>query len=108
MRAPLAAFDSDQQDPPAIVAAIRRSACEQALFYRAERERLVRRYPGELVVLRAGEVVWHGSDQPAFASHADLAGADPTQASFLKVADPDECEGEVMAVYKNLLPALAS
>ena len=53
LQAPLAAFDSDQQDPPSTVVAIRRSACEQALFYRAERERLVRRYPGELVVLRA-------------------------------------------------------
>ena len=108
LQAPLAAFDSDQQDPPAVVAGIRRSACEQALFYRAERERLVRRYAGELVVLRAGEVVWHGADQPAFASHADfVAGADPGQASFLKVADPEEREGEAMAVYENLLPALA-
>ena len=50
LQAPLAAFDSDQQDTPAIVAGIRRTACEQALFYRAERERLVRRYGGELVV----------------------------------------------------------
>ena len=32
----------------------------------------------------------------------------PAQASFLKVADPEEREGEVMAVYENLLPALAS
>ena len=108
LQAPLAAFDSDQQDPPAMVAGIRRSACEQALFYRAERERIVRRYAGEMVVLRAGEVVWHGADQPAFARHAHCAGADPSQASFLKVADPEEREGEVMAVYENLLPALAS
>ena len=87
---------------------IRRGACEQAPFYRAEREHLVRRYPGELVALRADEVVWHGADQPAFASHAHFVGADPGQASFLKVVDPDEREGEVISVYENLLPALAS
>ena len=42
LQPPLAQFDSDQQDPPPIVASIRRTACEQALFYRDERERLVR------------------------------------------------------------------
>ena len=68
----------------------------------------MRRFAGEMVVLRAGEVVWHGADQPAFASHAHFAGGgDPGQASFLKLADPEEREGEVMAVYENLLPALA-
>ena len=109
LQAPLAAFDSDQQDPPAIVASIRRTACEQALFYRAARDRLVARYAGELVVLRAGEVIWHGADQPAFASHAHFAGgADPGQASFLKMVDPEEREGEVFAVYDGLLPPLAS
>ena len=109
LQAPLAAFDSDQQDPPAIVASIRRTACEQALFYRAARDRLVARYAGEMVVLRDGEVIWHGADQPAFASHAHFSGgADPGQASFLKMVDPEEREGEVFAVYDGLLPPLAS
>ena len=109
LQPPLAHFDSDEQDPPPIVASIRRTACEQALFYRDERERLVDRYAGEMVVLRDREVVWHGTDQPAFESHGHFAGgADPGSASFMKVADPEETEGEAFGVYERLLPGLVA
>ena len=109
LQPPLAQFDADEQDPPPIVASVRRTACEQALFYRDERERLVDRYAGEMVVLRDREVVWHGTDQPAFESHGHFAGgADPGSASFMKMADPEETEGEAFGVYERLLPGLVA
>ena len=91
------------------MASIRRTACEQALFYRDERERMIDRHAGEMVVLRDREVVWHGTDQPAFESHAHFAGgADPGSASFMKMVDPEEHEGEAFGVYERLLPGLVA
>lgn len=109
LQPPLAAFGADRQDPHPVVVSVRRTACEQALFYRDERERLIDRYAGQMVVLRDRTVVWHGADQPAFESHGHFAGgADPGSASFLKMVDPEEKEGEAFAVYERLLPGLAA
>ena len=109
LQPPLAQFDSDEQEPPSIVANIRRTACEQALFYRDEQESMIRNYPGEMIVLRNREVVWHGIDQLEFKSHGHFSSdGNSGNASFLKVVDPEEKEGEVFDVYERLLPGLST
>lgn len=104
---PVAEFVCDETDTPQIVHSIRRTACEQALFYQKNRDRLVSDYADQLIALREGEVVWHGTDQPTLASHGDLAGDDPGQAAWLKVVDREEAEGEVFGVYESQLARLA-
>jgi hypothetical protein len=108
LEAPIAEFDSDQQEAPAVVHRLRRTASEQALYYRDNRESFVSRYSGQMIALRDGEVIWHGTEQPQFSSHGDLAqGAQPGSASWLKMVDPDELEGEVFGVYDEQLASLA-
>ena len=107
LQPPIASFDSDQQDIPQTVVKIRRTACQQALYYRNEQENLAQRYKGQMIVLRDYEVIWHGTDQPAFQSHGNFAtDSGPASALFLKMVDPDEAEGEVFNVYEKLLPGL--
>ncbi len=107
LQPPVAEFENDQVDPPHIMHSIRRTACEQALFYQQNRDRLVSDYVGQLIALRQGEVVWKGTEQPTLTGHSDLAGDDPGQAAWLKVVDGDETEGEAFGVYEKQLARLA-
>lgn len=106
VQAPLASFDSVQTDPPELVAAWRRSTCEQALYYRDHRKQFVDRYAGEYILLQDNEVVWHDTQSELRRSRRELAGARKESAMWLKLVDPDEAEGEHYEVYEKTLARL--
>lgn len=102
---PVAAFDSIVTDPPDRVAALRDSACEQALHYRENRERFCARFAGKFVYLRDGDVVWSGDDPSSVHASAFSRGDDgeKVRAAWLKLVDPEEREGERFDVYEETL-----
>jgi uncharacterized protein (DUF362 family) len=103
---PVARFATEQTDSEEMVTAWRRTTCEQALTYRDRQRELVGRYPNEYVMLQEGEVIWHGPDASRMPSRRELAGARRESAIFLKLADPEEREGEHFEVYEQELAAL--
>jgi hypothetical protein len=105
---PLAEFDSVSTDSPARVESWRRTTCEQALLYRDNREQFVRRHRNRFIFLQDGEVVWSGSDLSGLGSRRRLSGSKPNQAMWLKLADPEEREGERFGVYEQTLASMAS
>ena len=102
---PVAEFDSAQTDPPEIIDQLRRTASEQALFYRENRDRLLDAHAGQYVFLQDGEVIWSGTDPQQAGSVQEIAARKEDQAVWLKLADPDELEGEHMEVYEKILAA---
>jgi uncharacterized protein (DUF362 family) len=105
---PLAEFDSVELDPPRTVSSWRRTACEQALYYRENRSQLVDRYNGKFIFLQDGEVVWHGTDPSHLVSRRILSGKKKDRAVWLKLVDPEEREGEQFSVYERTLHAISS
>ena len=103
VEAPLADFDSEEMDSPQTVASWRRTACEQGLFYRQHQGELTRKYPGEFIYLQEGEVVWHGADPSNLGSRRVLSGEKKDSAMWLKLADPEEHEGERFEAYAECL-----
>lgn len=107
VEAPLAEFDSDQIDSHETVTSWRTTTCEQGLFYRESREKLIDQYPREFIYLQDGEVVWHGEDPHHLGSRRQLSGQKKNSALWLKLVDPEEKEGEHFEVYEER-PKLAS
>ena len=106
LHAPVADFMSDEMDPPEWVATLRKTACEQGLFYRDNRE-LFDRYSGTYIFLREGTVAWHGTDPMASGRIMEMAGYNMNQAVWLKLVDPQEREGERFATYQEVLQGLS-
>ena len=102
---PVAEFDSAQTDPPEVIDQLRRTASEQALFYRENRDRLLDAHAGQYIFLQDGEVIWSGTDPQQAGSVQEIAARKEDQAVWLKLADPDEREGEQMEVYEKILAA---
>jgi uncharacterized protein (DUF362 family) len=100
---PVAQFMSVESDPPERSARLRRSACEQGLFYREQKESLLDRYAGQFIYLQEGEVIWNGADPSQAAPVQNLSGEKKEQAVWLKKVDPEEREGEQYRVYEQLL-----
>ena len=90
-------------DSAETVARWRRTTCEQALFYRDNRDAFVAKYAGEFVMLQEGEVIWHGPDASVLRSRRELSGRDKDSAIFLKLVDLEEAEGERFEVYEREL-----
>ena len=105
--APLNEFDSEEMDPPAIMAAVRQTACEQGLFYRDRQHAMIDRFRDQFIYLQEGEVVWNGPDPSIITSHREFSRDKPGQAVWLKLVDPEEREGENYAVYDECLTAMA-
>ena len=105
VQAPLADFDSEQVDSPETVERWRWTTCEQGLFYREHRERLVSDYANQFIYLQDGEVVWHGEDPDKLQSRRVLSGDKKDSALWLKLADPEEVEGERFEVYEEFVRA---
>ena len=103
---PVADFDSFQTDPPDSILRWRRTACEQALFYRDHRTEFADNYTGEYVYLQDNKVVWHGPDIRGLSSRRQLSGDKRDSALWLKWVDPDETEGEHFEVYESVLERL--
>ena len=102
---PVAEFDSAQTDPPEVIDQLRRTASEQALFYRENRNRLLYAHAGQYIFLQDGEVIGSGTDPQQAGSVQEIAVRKEDQAVWLKLADPDELEGEHMEVYEKILAA---
>ncbi|MBI2941589.1 MAG: DUF362 domain-containing protein [Chloroflexi bacterium] len=100
---PVAHFAPDQLDPAETIARWRETTCEQALFYRDHQRDLVGRYAGEFLMLQDGEVIWHGPDPSTLPSRRILSGERKDSAIWLKLADPEEREGEHFEVYEREL-----
>ncbi len=105
LQPPLAEFDSEELVPGERVKSLRRSACEQALFYREHRQRLCDQYAGSYIFLQDGNVVWSGTEPDKAGAVQDVSGERKDRAVWLKLADPDEREGEHIGVYERILAA---
>lgn len=103
VRPPLNEFDSLEVDTPEIVASVRRTACEQGLFYRDQQRDMINRFRNQFIYLRENKVVWHGPDPSMIKSHRVFSDGSPGQALWLKLVDPEEREGENFAVYEECL-----
>jgi uncharacterized protein (DUF362 family) len=106
VEAPVASFRTEETDPFETVLAWRRSTCEQALYYRDNRKRLADEYAGEYILLQDNEVKWHDKSSELGISRRELAGPAKQSAMFLKLADPEEAEGERFEVYEEELARL--
>jgi hypothetical protein len=95
-------FYTRATDSREMVISWRKTMCEQALFYRANRA-LFERYSGEYILLQMGQVRWHDKIGRLWQSRRELAGANPEQSMWLKYVDPAETEGEHYAVYEQAL-----
>ncbi len=102
---PLAEFNSQELDPEEDIASLRMTACQQGVFYRDNRDLLMKRHAGSFIYLQDGDVIWNGADPSEAASVLDLRGERRDQAVFLKLVDPEEREGEHWEVYERLLAA---
>ena len=105
LQPPLAEFDSEELVPGERVKSLRRTACEQALFYREHRQRLCDQYAGLYIFLQDGNVVWSGTEPEKAGAVQNVSGERKDHAVWLKLADPDEREGEHIGVYERILAA---
>ena len=105
LQPPLAEFNSIEGDSPDKIATLRRSACQQALFYGDNRERLTGQYAGSYIFLQDGEVIWSGDDPATAGAAHQVSDRQEGEAVWLKLADPEEREGEHLDVYKKILAA---
>lgn len=108
VKAPLAEFNSEEIDPPEIMATVRQTACEQGLLYRDRRKEMVDRYRGNFIYMQDGEVVWNGPDPSHLRSHREFSGKKPGSALWLKLVDPEEREGERFKTYEECLANMAA
>ena len=105
LQPPLAEFDSADLVPSEKIEGLRQTACEQALFYRENRQGLCDRYAGSFIFLQDGKVIWNGDEPENAGAVQDLSSARENQAVWLKLVDPEEREGEQMGVYERLSAA---
>ncbi len=100
---PLNEFFSHITDSQELVVSWRRTTCEQALYFRDNRQKFLAEYAGEYILLQEGEVRWHDKVSDLQGSRRVLAGDKPEQAMWLKYVDPEEAEGEHFEVYEKAL-----
>ena len=105
--APMGEFFTLEFDPEERVRSWIRSMCEQALFYRDNRDRLVSEHAGSYILLQMGEVRWSDPHGHIGHSRRKLAGDHPEEGLWLKYVDPDEAEAERYEVYADTLARLA-
>lgn len=104
---PVASFVTEETDPFETVLSWRRSTCEQALYYRDNRDAFVEKYAGEYILLQDDEMKWHGRTTSELRrSRRDLAGPSKLSAIWFKLVDPEEAEGEHFEIYERTLDQL--
>ena len=69
------------------------------------REQLLDAHAGQYIFLQDGEVIWSGAEPQQAGAVGEIAARKEDQAVWLKLADPDEREGEHVEVYENILAA---
>jgi hypothetical protein len=80
-----------------------KTMCEQALYYRDNREKFVEQYAGEYILLQDYEVKWHSPEGTIRVSRRELSGDKPDHAMWYKLVDPEENEGEHFEIYEQTL-----
>ncbi len=105
---PAGTFNSIVTDEAETIFSWRKTASEQALYYRDHREQLIEQYENEYVFLQRGEVVWHGTDLSLLRSRRELSGRYKTESLFLKFVERVETEQENYTVYEKELDAMAA
>lgn len=105
---PLAEFNTEQDEAPEIISTVRKTACEQGLFYRDGHKDIVDRYRDNFIYMQEGEVIWHGPDPSNIKSHREFSGRKPGSALWLKLVDPEEGEGEKFDVYEDCLATMSA
>ena len=106
--APVAQFATVATDPLETVVRWRRSACEQALYYRDHRSQFLERYAGQYILLQDRVVRWHGRQSDLDESRRVLAGARADSALWFKLVDPEETEEERFEVYERTVQQIAA
>lgn len=103
---PVAEFDSHQTDSIETIISWRKTACEQALYYRDNQKKFAEKYAGQYIYLQDYEVVWNGLDLSTLGSRRKLSGSKKDSALWLKWVEPEEKEGEHFEVYEPILEKL--
>ncbi len=106
VEAPVGVFHTEETDPFELVAAWRKTTCEQALYYRDHASWFHERYAGQYILLQDNEVRWADEASNLSVSRRELAGTRTSSAMWFKYVDPDEAEGEHYEVYEQNLQAL--
>lgn len=104
--APMGEFFALEFDPQERIRSWIRSMCEQALFYRENRDQIVSQYANSYILLQMGEVRWSDPEGHIGHSRRELAGDHPEEGLWLKYVDPDEAEAEHFDVYERTLERL--
>ncbi len=104
---PMAEFHTVQTDALERVVSWRRTTCEQALYYRDNRERFSE-YAGEYILLQDNVVRQHGPTGELARSRREIAGDRADSALWLKYVDPEETEREHFEVYDRTLARLGA
>ena len=105
--APLAEFNTEQDEAPEIIHTLRETACQQGLLYQDHKSKLIDRFAGDFIYMQDGEVVWHGEDPSIIRSHREFSNTKPGSCLWLKKVDPDELEGEHFEVYDSCMVGLS-
>jgi hypothetical protein len=101
--APVGEFFAKVLDSQETIVSWRRTMAEQALYYAAHKDEIVKEYAGRYILLQMDKVAWASETGNITASRRELAGMFPDQAMWLKFVDPDEAEGEHYEVYVQTL-----
>lgn len=105
---PAGTFNPLVMDSPKTIFQWRKSACEQALYYRDHRDKFVKQYENEYIFLQKGKVVWHGDDPSLLKSRRELSGRNKTESLFLKFVEREETEQENYSIYEKELEDMDS
>ncbi len=101
--APLAEFNSKELNSEEGIALLRKTACEQALYYRDNQNDFTKKYAGNYIFLQDGEVIWNGPHPEKAGPVNEINPSKKNRALWLKRVDPEEREGEHFSVYEKLL-----
>jgi uncharacterized protein (DUF362 family) len=80
--------------------------CEQALYYRDNRQKFIDQYAGQYILLQDYQVKWHSPEGTIRVSRRELSGDKPDHAMWYKYVDPEESEGEHFEIYEQTLQRL--
>jgi hypothetical protein len=108
VNAPVGKFFNQCKDSLEIITSWRKTACEQALFYRDHQDEFEKQYGGQYILLQMGKVCWSGTKWTLNESRRLLSGGHPEQAIWMKYVEPQILEEEHFEVYEKTLQLLNS
>ncbi|MCZ6634255.1 MAG: DUF362 domain-containing protein [bacterium] len=100
---PLAEFNSRAMNAEEDMVLLRKTACEQALYYRDNQDGFVNQYAGDYIYLQDGDVIWNGPHPDNNTRPTNPNADKKNHCAWLKRVDPEEQEGEHFSVYEQLL-----